>query len=314
MLFTHPKPACCACGRTRSSGRPAAGCAACVVRAWLDCEPAGSGLWERPRTPRQPVHAAGGRSRLACLAGLRGRKCEHGCACDTPSVTHIGLLRRAAPHWGPPSPDKALRHAGAQWAAPAGTPTYMRRAWCAPCAAAGARAARPGQGRAPPPLHAAGCAGADGRACGRQVERALRVLDGAVALFDSVAGVEPQSETVWRQADKYGVPRLCFVNKMDRMGANFFRTVDMIKARRKPNVETLLLTKGRQGQAVRAARAARPPGRGSAWETRPGRDGRRAAQLGLGLRARQARAQRGRAAGRSRAALRRPTWAPRRWC
>ncbi len=65
-----------------------------------------------------------------------------------------------------------------------------------------------------------------------QVERALRVLDGAVALFDSVAGVEPQSETVWRQADKYGVPRLCFVNKMDRMGANFFRTVDMIKVRR----------------------------------------------------------------------------------
>ena len=63
------------------------------------------------------------------------------------------------------------------------------------------------------------------------MERALRVLDGAVALFDSVAGVEPQSETVWRQADKYGVPRMCFVNKMDRMGANFFRTVDMIKAR-----------------------------------------------------------------------------------
>ena len=62
-----------------------------------------------------------------------------------------------------------------------------------------------------------------------EVERALRVLDGAVALFDSVAGVEPQSETVWRQADKYGVPRICFVNKMDRMGANFFRTVDMIK-------------------------------------------------------------------------------------
>jgi elongation factor G len=61
-----------------------------------------------------------------------------------------------------------------------------------------------------------------------EVERALRVLDGAVALFDSVAGVEPQSETVWRQADKYGVPRICFVNKMDRMGANFFRTVDMI--------------------------------------------------------------------------------------
>jgi len=61
-----------------------------------------------------------------------------------------------------------------------------------------------------------------------EVERALRVLDGAVTVFDSVAGVEPQSETVWRQADKYNVPRMCFVNKMDRVGANFYRTVDMI--------------------------------------------------------------------------------------
>ncbi len=64
-----------------------------------------------------------------------------------------------------------------------------------------------------------------------EVERALRVLDGAVAVFDGVAGVEPQSETVWRQADKYSVPRICFVNKMDRTGANFFRCVDMIKTR-----------------------------------------------------------------------------------
>lgn len=61
-----------------------------------------------------------------------------------------------------------------------------------------------------------------------EVERSLRVLDGAVAVFDGVAGVEPQSETVWRQADKYNVPRMCFVNKMDRMGANFYRCVDMI--------------------------------------------------------------------------------------
>jgi len=61
-----------------------------------------------------------------------------------------------------------------------------------------------------------------------EVERSLRVLDGAVTVFDSVAGVEPQSETVWRQADKYGVPRICFVNKMDRVGADFFRCVDMI--------------------------------------------------------------------------------------
>ena len=61
-----------------------------------------------------------------------------------------------------------------------------------------------------------------------EVERSLRVLDGAVAVFDAVAGVEPQTETVWRQADKYEVPRICFVNKMDRIGANFFRCVDMI--------------------------------------------------------------------------------------
>jgi len=64
-----------------------------------------------------------------------------------------------------------------------------------------------------------------------EVERSLRVLDGAVAVFDGVAGVEPQSETVWRQADKYGVPRMCFVNKMDRTGADFFRCVDMITTR-----------------------------------------------------------------------------------
>lgn len=64
-----------------------------------------------------------------------------------------------------------------------------------------------------------------------EVERSLRVLDGAVVVFDSVAGVEPQSETVWRQANKYGVPRIVFVNKMDRMGANFLRVVSQIKQR-----------------------------------------------------------------------------------
>ncbi|MFO7293436.1 MAG: elongation factor G [Actinomycetes bacterium] len=64
-----------------------------------------------------------------------------------------------------------------------------------------------------------------------EVERALRVLDGAVAVFDGVAGVEPQSETVWRQADRYGVPRICFVNKMDRTGADFFAAVDSIRDR-----------------------------------------------------------------------------------
>jgi elongation factor G len=64
-----------------------------------------------------------------------------------------------------------------------------------------------------------------------EVERSLRVLDGGVVVFDAVAGVEPQSETVWRQADKYHVPRICFVNKMDRIGANFERTVEMIRER-----------------------------------------------------------------------------------
>jgi elongation factor G len=64
-----------------------------------------------------------------------------------------------------------------------------------------------------------------------EVQRSLRVLDGGVVVFDAVAGVEPQSETVWRQADRYNVPRICFVNKMDRLGANFWRTVSMIRER-----------------------------------------------------------------------------------
>src|SRR5688572_16879498 len=64
-----------------------------------------------------------------------------------------------------------------------------------------------------------------------EVERSLRVLDGAVALICAASGVEPQSETVWRQANKYGVPRLCFINKMDRAGADFFRCINEIKTR-----------------------------------------------------------------------------------
>ncbi|MGE5264023.1 MAG: GTP-binding protein, partial [Acidobacteriota bacterium] len=64
-----------------------------------------------------------------------------------------------------------------------------------------------------------------------EVQRSLRVLDGGIVVFDAVAGVQPQSETVWRQADRFGVPRLAFVNKMDRIGANFTRTIDMIAER-----------------------------------------------------------------------------------
>ncbi len=77
-----------------------------------------------------------------------------------------------------------------------------------------------------------------------EVERSLRVLDGAVAVFDSVAGVEPQSETVWRQADKYRVPRICFVNKMDRIGANFVRTLDQIRTKLQGNPVAIQLPIG----------------------------------------------------------------------
>jgi elongation factor G len=83
-----------------------------------------------------------------------------------------------------------------------------------------------------------------------EVERSLRVLDGAVAVFDSVAGVEPQTETVWRQADKYDVPRICFINKMDRIGADFFRTVDMIKDRLGANVLVLQIPIGTESQHI----------------------------------------------------------------
>jgi elongation factor G len=81
-----------------------------------------------------------------------------------------------------------------------------------------------------------------------EVERSLRVLDGAVAVFDSVAGVEPQSETVWRQADKYRVPRICFVNKMDRIGANFLRTYEQIKSKLQGNPVALHLPIGIEDQ------------------------------------------------------------------
>ncbi len=80
-----------------------------------------------------------------------------------------------------------------------------------------------------------------------EVERSLRVLDGAVVVFDGVAGVEPQSETVWRQADKYRVPRFCFVNKLDRTGADFWRVVGMIKDRLGVNAVPLQVPIGAEG-------------------------------------------------------------------
>jgi elongation factor G len=80
-----------------------------------------------------------------------------------------------------------------------------------------------------------------------EVERSLRVLDGAVTVFDSVAGVEPQTETVWRQANKYNVPRMCFVNKMDRIGADFYRTVSMVKERLEATVAVIHLPIGSGG-------------------------------------------------------------------
>ncbi len=81
-----------------------------------------------------------------------------------------------------------------------------------------------------------------------EVERSLRVLDGAVAVFDAVAGVQPQSETVWRQADKYGVPRICFINKMDRVGADFYHSVDTIVDRLKCRPVPIQLPIGAEDQ------------------------------------------------------------------
>ena len=83
-----------------------------------------------------------------------------------------------------------------------------------------------------------------------EVERSLRVLDGAVAVYDGVAGVEPQTETVWRQADKYNVPRMCFVNKLDRTGADFYRCVDMMKDRLNANTAVLQLPIGNESDFI----------------------------------------------------------------
>src|SRR5689334_17845576 len=83
-----------------------------------------------------------------------------------------------------------------------------------------------------------------------EVERSLRVLDGAVAVYDGVAGVEPQTETVWRQADRYSVPRMCFVNKLDRTGADFFRCVTMMQERLNSNTAVLQLPIGNESSFI----------------------------------------------------------------
>ena len=83
-----------------------------------------------------------------------------------------------------------------------------------------------------------------------EVERSLRVLDGSVALFDAKSGVEPQSETVWRQADKYGVPRICFINKMDATGADFFMSVDTIRERLRANAVPIEIPIGAEDKFV----------------------------------------------------------------
>ena len=86
-----------------------------------------------------------------------------------------------------------------------------------------------------------------------EVERSLRVLDGAIALFDSVAGVEPQSETVWRQADKYRVPRIAFINKMDRIGADFARAVQTMVDRLHARPLVAPAARRRRGRASAAS-------------------------------------------------------------
>jgi elongation factor G len=108
-----------------------------------------------------------------------------------------------------------------------------------------------------------------------EVERSLRVLDGAVAIFDAVAGVEPQSETVWRQADRYQVPRICFINKMDRTGADFYQAVDSIAERLGANPVAVQLPIGSEADfrgvidLVEMKAHVWPEGTGERWETVP---------------------------------------------
>ena len=138
-----------------------------------------------------------------------------------------------------------------------------------------------------------------------EVERSLRVLDGAVVVFDGVAGVEPQSETVWRQADRYRVPRICFINKLDRTGADFWRDVEMIQERlgvmpvpiQIPIGHRGRLPRGRRPRADEGARVARRPGRAVRRHRHPGRAPGRGRQAprgdarGARRRGRRARAQ-----------------------
>ncbi len=106
-----------------------------------------------------------------------------------------------------------------------------------------------------------------------EVERSLRILDGAVAVFDAVAGVEPQSETVWRQADRYGVPRICFINKMDRIGADFLAAVESIADRLEANPVPLQIPIGAEGDFVGIVDLVEmkahiwPDEKGERWET-----------------------------------------------
>ena len=115
-----------------------------------------------------------------------------------------------------------------------------------------------------------------------EVERSLRVLDGAVAVFDAVAGVQPQSETVWRQADKYHVPRIAFINKMDRVGANFLHSIETMHDRLAAKTAVAIqLPLGAGGPARRRHRPRRDeggalPGRGARRQVRARGDPRRA--------------------------------------
>ena len=104
-----------------------------------------------------------------------------------------------------------------------------------------------------------------------EVERSLRVLDGAVAVYDGVAGVEPQTEQVWRQAEKYHVPRMCFVNKLDRTGANFFRCVDMMVERLGATPAGAAAPDRRRGRLHRCRRPAQHAGPDLARRDRQGR-------------------------------------------